>query len=686
MISLPFLEKRSAAFNSILAAELIFLFAVLVSFTLVSLLADVLHENDPIVEAELINHPHRGHFELFRSYLSLPFSDKNNETVNPAEQVEPLLNNVIRLKMIEELVKEEKYARAEEILSSGEDFHPFLKNRLASLRVQALYRLGRDLELTGIMENNLNSFPMRDRLFLMAAYNRGLEREKAFEQFKYLAARLPLVELSSFLPPAAMLSFQSRLDDNFWNDKLNTLLERGQLSAFRREIKLLKNNELRSIWQAEMHYRSRQYAQAASYLRQVRSAEWLPRREALLIKLDLRENKLSGIVERVFALEKGSDWYKKLLIDCAGMLYVRKEYNSAIMLFSAFLSRSSENESDHWRASWLAAWAALRLNERENALRYLAYTSKSPQEGYRNAALFWLARFSGQDYSELLFFPLSFYTIHVFPERENHQDTHRPFLELFNREPGEKLLTLMEDCRLLAANSYWDEARLYLLWAAGELEPASPDLNSLLFVESLLFLAQEKYLQAFNVFRNNFPGHQRMRLPAFLAAVVFPLAYESQIISKALEHDLDPFVVFALVRQESFFNKNAVSPQNAYGLMQIIMPTARQVLSGSGLPFRRLQQQDLFDPELNITLGCLYLRQMLDRYQGKLHLALAAYNAGPHRVDQWLIDFPEEDELMFIELIPFTETRNYVKSILRNVFYYRFYYENRVLPQEDHEG
>ena len=239
---------------------------------------------------------------------------------------------------------------------------------------------------------------------------------------------------------------------------------------------------------------------------------------------------------------------------------------------------------------------------------------------------------------------------------------------------------------MLAANSYWDEARLYLLWAAGELEPASPDLNSLLFVESLLFLAQEKYLQAFNVFRNNFPGHQRMRLPAFLAAVVFPLAYESQIISKALEHDLDPFVVFALVRQESFFNKNAVSPQNAYGLMQIIMPTARQVLSGSGLPFRRLQQQDLFDPELNITLGCLYLRQMLDRYQGKLHLALAAYNAGPHRVDQWLIDFPEEDELMFIELIPFTETRNYVKSILRNVFYYRFYYENRVLPQEDHEG
>lgn len=682
MISLPLLEKRSAVFNFFLAAEIILLFAIVVSFALVSLLAGVLEEEDPVLEQSLNNQSYRVHFELFRRFISLPFKVEMPETVDPDENVPPLLHEVMAVKRIEDLVLEGNHTGAEEMIRVGKPFHPFLKPRLASLQARVLYRLGRYRELAEIMENELDVFPLRDRLFLMAAYQSGNQREKAFQQFQYLSARLPLTELASYLPPAALKSFQARLEDRFWNDKMSTLLERGQLTSFRREIKLLKNNELQSLWQAEMYYKSRQYARVRHYLRQVSSTDLLPRSQALLIKTDLRENKLSGIVERITSLETDAEWYKRLLIDCAGMLYVRKEYNSAILLFSAFLSRSDERESDHWRASWLAAWSTLHLNEKENAQRYLAYTSKSPWEGYRNASLFWLARFSGLDQDDLMFYPLSFYTIHAFPERDHHQNTHRPFLELFSEEPSPKLAELIDECYLLASNAYWDEARQYLLWTAGEFEPGSIDRNSLLFIESLLLLAQEKYLQAFNAFRNNFPGYQRMRLPAFLAAVVFPMAYESLIGKLAREHDLDPFLVFALVRQESFFNKNAVSPQNAFGLMQIIMPTARQVLSGSGLPFKRLQRQDLFDPELNVTLGCLYLKQMLDRYQGKLHLALAAYNAGPHRVDQWLIDFPEQDELMFIEQIPFTETRNYVKSILRNIFYYRFYYENRTVAKE----
>ena len=135
---------------------------------------------------------------------------------------------------------------------------------------------------------------------------------------------------------------------------------------------------------------------------------------------------------------------------------------------------------------------------------------------------------------------------------------------------------------------------------------------------------------------------------------------------------MDPALVQALIREESFFRSDVRSPANAYGLMQLLHGTARQVANGSGL---KVKAKDLYDPEINIRLGLEYLKTLLDRYDGRLYLALAAYNAGPHRVDRWLEDFPLADEEEFIEMIPFSETRNYVKNILRNYFFYRYYYE-----------
>ena len=105
--------------------------------------------------------------------------------------------------------------------------------------------------------------------------------------------------------------------------------------------------------------------------------------------------------------------------------------------------------------------------------------------------------------------------------------------------------------------------------------------------------------------------------------------------------------------------------------MQLLHGTAREIANGSDL---KVKARDLYDPEINIRLGLQYLKTMLDRYDGRLYLALAAYNAGPHRVDRWLQDFPDAGEEEFIEMIPFTETRTYVKNILRNYFFYRYYY------------
>ncbi len=137
---------------------------------------------------------------------------------------------------------------------------------------------------------------------------------------------------------------------------------------------------------------------------------------------------------------------------------------------------------------------------------------------------------------------------------------------------------------------------------------------------------------------------------------------------------VDASVALGLIRQESSFDIGAVSPSGARGLMQLMPFTAQAVAKqiGTATSLPTLTS----DPAHNMRLGTAYLREMLDRFDNSLPLAVAAYNAGPHRVDQWLPENGDPrvgpiDMLDWIELIPFNETRNYVQRVLENVVIYR---------------
>ena len=137
---------------------------------------------------------------------------------------------------------------------------------------------------------------------------------------------------------------------------------------------------------------------------------------------------------------------------------------------------------------------------------------------------------------------------------------------------------------------------------------------------------------------------------------------------------VDPSVALALIRQESSFDVGAVSPSGARGLMQLMPPTAQAVAKQIGTATSLTSLTS--DPVHNMRLGTAYLREMLDRFGNSLPLAVAAYNAGPHRVDEWLAENGDPragpiDMLDWIELIPFNETRNYVQRVLENVVVYR---------------
>jgi soluble lytic murein transglycosylase len=171
------------------------------------------------------------------------------------------------------------------------------------------------------------------------------------------------------------------------------------------------------------------------------------------------------------------------------------------------------------------------------------------------------------------------------------------------------------------------------------------------------------------------PGYLYMPLdqaPLEFWQLAFPIPFRGAIEYFSKNQKLDPFLVAALIRQESDFNIKEVSEAHAYGLMQLVPATGRELARHFAI--RRLGTSDLTTPDLNIQLGTYYLRTLLDRFNGQMEWVLAAYNAGPGRSDLWRNWGPFEETADLVEVIPFHETRLYVQIVERNAEIYRRLY------------
>ncbi len=156
---------------------------------------------------------------------------------------------------------------------------------------------------------------------------------------------------------------------------------------------------------------------------------------------------------------------------------------------------------------------------------------------------------------------------------------------------------------------------------------------------------------------------------------IYPNYYWEQIAAAAAEADIDPFLILSVIRQESTFNKGAVSRAGAMGLMQI-MPRTGQSLADT-LGMNRYERHSLFDPAISIRLGTYFLGDQVRQFAAGpaaemgFELGLAAYNAGPHNARKWIERFPYQDPDAFVERIPYKETRRYVKLVLKNYAIYK---------------
>ena len=156
---------------------------------------------------------------------------------------------------------------------------------------------------------------------------------------------------------------------------------------------------------------------------------------------------------------------------------------------------------------------------------------------------------------------------------------------------------------------------------------------------------------------------------------VYPAYYWDEIVAATRDTEVDPYLVASVIRQESYFNKDAISRAGALGLMQIMPQTGRTLARQVGL--RNFDRRALFDPQISIRLGSRFLGDQVRRFaEGPtqklgFELGLAAYNAGPHVARKWIKRFSYEDPDAFIERIPYKETRHYVKLVLKNYTIYK---------------
>lgn len=195
------------------------------------------------------------------------------------------------------------------------------------------------------------------------------------------------------------------------------------------------------------------------------------------------------------------------------------------------------------------------------------------------------------------------------------------------------------------------------------------------------FGAYGKAFRVYDYINNKYYSDKSYTEKSFILKERFPYYYDTIVDHYCNRYGLEPELVLGLIKQESVYDARAKSWADAYGLMQLIPPTARELARIAGVRLKSNKQ--LYDPELNIHLGTLYLKQLNRRFNGQKERMLAAYNAGPHRVNRWQ-QIPGSDQVdVFIENIEFSETRDYVRKVLKNYYAYKLLNNNFQIDQSN---
>ena len=164
----------------------------------------------------------------------------------------------------------------------------------------------------------------------------------------------------------------------------------------------------------------------------------------------------------------------------------------------------------------------------------------------------------------------------------------------------------------------------------------------------------------------------KYKIEDFVMKQMYPIKYSEYVEMYSEEYNMDPLLVYSIIKAESNFNPNAKSHSNAYGLMQVTKSTGKETARKLGIEFKNAKV--LYEPETNIRIGIAYFDYLLKRYDDNMNIAIIAYNAGFGNVDKWISEGIIKEDGEDLENVPFKETNNYARKIINNYEIYKKLY------------
>lgn len=389
-----------------------------------------------------------------------------------------------------------------------------------------------------------------------------------------------------------------------------------------------------------------------------------------------------------------SPWLEQALLSAGNIYLLRHDYDKAIDSFRELQQRFPNGGRASY-AHWKVAWLTLRQGRNADAKKaFEDQIALYPASSEVPDALYWRARLAEEDndaamarayyvkisqrYRNYYYGELARQRLAKLKESEGDPPAHYALLDrvpaidsgakvVLDQMPPDSLR--VQKAQLLANGALLDFSIRELRAAADEEKG-----NWLPAETARLYQDAGRYDAAVEVMKRAVPNYFAVDIPYLPRAyweALFPKPFWLDLKKFSSSNALDPYLVAALIRQESEFNPNAVSRANAVGLMQLLPKVGKSVAKDEKL--RHFTPSQLFVPATNLQLGTKYFRLMVDKF-GAFEYALAAYNAGSDRVQDWQGQGKYRDPQEFVESIPFTETREYVQAILRNANVYRQLY------------
>lgn len=519
---------------------------------------------------------------------------------------------------------------------------------------------------TALANAGRNDLASRTRMRLLTDYTNGRYTEQTYD---FLASELEALPVAEKIAMAGKLSRANRYNEAL---DLFTRIPGGAPEARGTRLRALFNS--RNYGQLLEETKGIALNDPALMLLRARAAWRDDKPQEFLDGLDAVERQFPASKESAEAKIARAKYYSTDVID-----YAKSVDNLSKAIDAGAIGGDGEN-------LWNLGWTYALWGKDDQALQIFdRYIRSYPDGDWKTNSLFWSAKIhdklrrtaerNAKAQQIVDEFPFSYYayrTKELWGTKSRQQANSNSFPDMNAElakitEPRLNVVRALQDVGLNRA-------------AAREMKVLSTKYASNPGVQLML---ADVYVQGGEPFKANtvlqrqfrpFVRHGGANIPKRFWEILFPRAYWDAFQAEGQRRGIDPYLLVSITRQESGFEPSTVSNAGAVGLMQIMPEEASRIAAAGELG--EVRREDLFDPHKNIAVGAAEYSQKLKAMNGNHVLAIASYNAGEKAVGTWLEDTPIDDLDLFVETIPYAETRLYVKTVTRNRHEYRRIYES----------